>query len=307
MFVKPRTLPSIEAGSPARLANISFYDDHVIIQEKVDGSQLTVFRDGHGELHFYNRSKPCNPKTSAFMNAWLSIQSKKDSFREGLYYHGEAFTSRFTNTCKYDRAPKFFWMVYEIVTQENRVLSPAEMAEVLEGTGFETVQLIYDSERDGPVEDLQLFIDCIMLDIEESKLLSSLGRTPEGVVLKVLNNGSNENGFTTTRCKYVRPVFSEMNHSKKERLPSLSDAEFIQELGKVYDTDARRQKAFQHLKEAGLWKEKLESNIPAMIAELDADLLKEEEEQLKNLLFVRFWPIISKNARGDVLSFLKKK
>ena len=41
-----------------------------------------------------------------------------------------------------------------------------------------------------------------------------------------------------------------------------------------------------------------------MVNELDEDLLKECEQEIKDLLFVRFWPQISKVARGNILEFL---
>lgn len=39
-----RTLPSIEQGNDARLKNLEEKKCSIVIQEKIDGSQLTIFK-----------------------------------------------------------------------------------------------------------------------------------------------------------------------------------------------------------------------------------------------------------------------
>ena len=144
----------------------------------------------------------------------------------------------------------------------------------------------------------------IIQDIEGGKIRSCLGDVPpEGIVLKVLNRDKGRGKTATTRYKFVRNEFSEQNRSKKQKLPELTQDQIIEGIGKVYATEARLRKAIQHLEEQGKWKSDTNKNIGPMVSELDADLLKESEQEIKDLLFVRFWSQISKTARGDIQDF----
>ena len=307
-----RTFPSINSGNETNLQNIDL-EERIIIQEKIDGSQFTVYKDESGKLHYYNKNKEIGGQGKPFLNAYLSLQGKEDMFQEGLFYHGEAMTSRLTNTNEYERAAKCFWIIYEIVRTNNYVLTPEEMQKVLQDTPFETVRLIYDNKRDEK-RDLKELVENIMKKIdngdngehEEETIKSCLGGIPEGIVLKALNVLKKDK-FSVTRYKFVRPAFSEANHSKKKRLPQVSDTDFIFELGSIYNTDARFSKAVQHLQEKDKWNEtNINRNISLLVGELDEDLLKEELEEIKTQLFIRYWPEISKAARQGLTDFLKK-
>jgi RNA ligase len=297
----PKTLPSIDAGTATNLENIN-PKDRIIIQEKVDGSQFTVVRQGI-EVMYFNKHKKKDPRGNPFRNSWLYLQGKTHFLKEGLSYHGEAMQAKRANTVVYERCP--FWVIYEIVRQDGTILTPEEMEEVLAGTPFETTQILYDSKRDGPPENIQGVVDDILARIESGEIKSSLGGQPEGIVLKVLNR-KQRGKIVTSRFKFVRHEFKEANQTKKNRLPEVSDEDFIQELGDIYNTDARLQKGVQHMKEDGTWKDNIDKNIHGMVDELDKDLLDEEMEEIKTMLFIRFWPAISKAARGNLREFLNK-
>ena len=300
-----RALPSIDHGSETKLNNID-PTQHIIVQEKVDGSQFTITKQ-NGVLQFYNKNKQVSPKRGPWINVWLAIQGKEDMFQEGLYYHGEAFTDRHTNVVVYNRVPRYFWLVYKIVRQDNSILTPVEMHELLKGTGIELVQTLYDSQTEElhTKMGLQTIIDILLFKIGSfCEIQSCLGGKPEGIVVKVLNV-PNAGKISNTRYKYVLPEFAEMHQEKRHRLPEVPDAQFIKELGLVYDTDARRQKAVQHLKEQERWTDgDTMKNIQAMVDELDNDLLKERVDEIKDMLLARFWKEISNSARGDVQAFL---
>jgi hypothetical protein len=297
---KVLTLPSIDSVTPGKLANIT-NDDHVIIQEKINGSQFTIFKKD-GELHFYNRNKEVGPKGDPYVNAYLSLQKKKDFFQTGLFYHGEAMKTTKTNNASYKRMPRYYWIVYEIQREDGSLLTPDEMTATLLHTGIETTQVLYDSHKNISLQPLQEIIDQIMVQIESDIIESCLGGIPEGIVIKVLK------GTTNSRFKQVRSVFAEMSQVKRDKIEQVSDIDFIKEIGEIYNTNGRREKAVQHMKEKGKYNEKnVNANIGQMVHELDDDLLKEAEEDIKNILFVRFFPEISKVARGDVPTFLRNK
>ena len=303
-----RTLPSIQVGDEKSLNRNDIDGCRVIIQEKVDGSQLTITRKGD-KLVYYNKNKKISGQGKPWLNSYISLNNKTHLFREGLFYHGEAMKSIHSAklNLRYEREPRYFWIVYEIVREDNTTLSPEEMKEVLKDTGIETVPILYDNKY----ETCHNYIDKakqIIELIEDGDINSCLGNVPpEGVVLKVLNRDRGKGKISTTRYKFVRVGFSETNRSKKQKLPRLSQEEIIEGIGKIYDTDARKQKAAQHLEEQRKWKTKMSQNIGLMVNELDSDLLKECEQDIKNLLFIRFWPQISKAARGNISEFLDNK
>lgn len=304
--MKVRTLPSIDHGTEVQLNNIDL-TSHIIIQEKVDGSQLTIIKQD-GVLSFYNKNKQVSPKRGPWLNVWLSLTGKEQMFEEGLSYHGEAFTNRQTNTVRYGRVPRYFWMLYEVVRPDNSILTPKEMNELVIGTGIETVATLFDSSINFSINLYEL-VNLMMNKIEHGEITSSLGGCPEGIVVKVINKKQGEEGsaqkISNTRYKFVRPEFAEMNSEKKKKLPQVSDDEFIKEVGRIFDVDARKQKAMQHLKEQNRWLDDPIKNMQNMVDEMDNDLLKERAEEIKEMLLVRFWKEISTAARGDVMEFLK--
>lgn len=67
-------------------------------------------------------------------------------------------------------------------------------------------------------------------------------------------------------------------------------------------------KGVQHLNaEQGKWNyDKPMNNMSALVHELDYDLLKEAEQDIKEMLFVRFFPKISKAARHNLVNYVRK-
>ena len=73
----------------------------------------------------------------------------------------------------------------------------------------------------------------------------------------------------------------------------------------MFNVFPRKQKAKQHLIEQGKWDDNdAKKSISSFINELDDDLLKEQKDYISNLLFIHFFPKISKIARGDVMDFI---
>lgn len=298
------TFPSIDHGGKAKLDSTSCHGARVIIQEKVDGSQLSIC-NVDGKLRFFNKSKEISAQTKPFLNSYFSLVDKPQLFRKGYMYHGEAMNSVQPNTIRYEREPTYFWIIYEVVQEDGTSLYPEQIEELLEGTGLEYIKPVYDNidQVDTTEVDYVEMANNYVEEITKGNVQSILGSRPEGVVLKAMNrirNGKRVN----TRYKFVRTEFSEMNRSRKRRLPQLPDAEITQGIGAVYNVKARFQKGVQHLQERGKWKDVVKRNQTALIEELDADLLKEYTDDIKTMLFIRFWPQICKAARSDLTSFM---
>jgi len=301
-----RTYPSIEHGDEdTTTLNSDTHKGDVIIQEKIDGSQLSICNID-GKLHFYNKNKEITATSKPFLNSYLSLVDKPHLFKKGYIYHGEAMNSIQPNTIRYEREPLYFWIIYEIVKDDGISLSPEQVLECIKDTGLEYIRPIFYNFICAKYYDYVQIANKCITEINEGKIKSVLGGKPEGVVLKALNHKKENGKIVNTRYKFVRTEFSEMNRMRKKKLPTLLDTEIVDGIGDVYNVHARFQKAVQHLKEADKWKDgDIMRNQSAMVNELDIDLLKECKEDIKTMLFIRFFPQICKAARSDLTKFLK--
>ena len=125
---------------------------------------------------------------------------------------------------------------------------------------------------------------------------SILGGTKvEGVVIK------NYNVFTAEKkvamAKIVRSEFKEQNSSNwKDEHPTLQD--IVQRLIETYRTEARWSKAIQHLRDSGELQGEMK-DIPLLMKEVSADVLKECKDEIVERLFAYAWPKIMKGiTRG---------
>lgn len=284
--------------------NYKFY-----IEEKIDGSQLSILVKDDGSVHFYNKNKCIDLESPVFRKACMMLYYKfnEKSILDVRYiYHGEAVCELRHNVAIYNRTPKYYFILYDIFDTSTRTyLSPeAKQAECLR-IGLECVPILYYNSD--PMCDP--VIKCVELieDIEKGKIESVLGGIPEGVVLKHHAFCKNDR-IVATKQKMVSEKFKE-RHAMRQAKVKLSADEFIQQLGTSFATTARFHKAFQHLTERNEINknEMTAKDINLLIGELDADFDKEYEEELMFLLWTEFSPIIKKYAReGAGAWFLKE-
>ncbi len=128
-------------------------EGRLIIQEKMDGSNFTVFRNPQTlDLQYFNKGKLLDEKQSVFERTCDALRTRQELFRPGYIYHGEAL--RATRSCHimYRRIPKFHWICYEIMIPYNtttyRCATPEEMTEILKDTGLEQAHIFYDCVRE---------------------------------------------------------------------------------------------------------------------------------------------------------------
>lgn len=292
----------------------------LIIQEKMDGSNFTVYRDPKTlELQFFNKGKLLSNKESGkgesqsvFERTCDALRNRQNLFWPGYIYHGEAL--RATRSCHimYRRVPKFHWICYEImipsvitVVQEPRAgdeadtvtsvttyrcATPEEMTDILKDTGLEQAHIFYDSIREN--EESNKLLAKIFLNI--NTLPSCLGNYAEGVVVKVLDRIKKDK-VTPYRRKYVSDHMRERKTIEGFSAPDCT----VESIGDMFNVPARFRKAVQHLEEAG-------KNITyeTVTAEADRDLEKEYKDEIMQMLWKRYWPIIKRAARKDLAQTL---
>jgi long-subunit acyl-CoA synthetase (AMP-forming) len=138
------------------------------------------------------------------------------------------------------------------------------------------------------------------------KYLSSqsiLGGALEGVVIK--NYALYGQDKKILMAKIVRDEFKEVHKTEwKKSNPTQSDV--LQMLIGRYKTDARFEKAYQHLNEKGEILRECK-DIPKLMKEVQEDIKKECEDEIKQILFSHFWESIKRASIGGVPEWYKRK
>ena len=74
--------------------------------------------------------------------------------------------------------------------------------------------------------------------------------------------------------------------------------DFIKELGEGLRSEARWRKAYQHLREEGA--EIDDIDVPTLIREVQADIEKDEREDLKERMWQHFRPLLLKQSVREI-------
>ena len=267
------------------------FDGTVVVQEKVDGSQIS-FGTISGVLYVRSRKVMIDLNDpQMFSEAVESI--KKLSLRDGYIYRGEYLAKPKHNTIKYDRIPRNNIILFDVDRGNQDYMSYEELIEEAALIDLEVVPQydVYVNSKP-PLDLLKSYL-------ENTSILG--GAKIEGVVLK--NYDKYDDGKKVLMAKYVSTEFKEKHTDDwKSRNPSAND--IIDILIDTYRTDARWRKAIQHLKESGKI-EGVVQDIPVLMKEVSLDVLSECEEEIKEVLFKHFWKAISKGITRGLPEFYK--
>lgn len=281
--------PSIERWDHYRVADV--FDGPVLIQEKIDGSQFSA-QLIDGELHFRSKgaTKYLGDKDALFSKTMAHLDSVKGLMNEGFIYRGEAMCSPKHNSLQYERAPKGNFVLYDIELPDGSFLPNDHIAyhAGLIGVDYAPTYHVGEISKDG----IDRFLG-------ETPLLG--GKFTEGFVIK--NYAKRSGDGKVKMAKYVRPEFKEI-HANEWKVTNPSRGDIIEGIIAGLSTDARRQKALQHLREAGLLENEYK-DIPKVLNEIKTDILKEEEDEIKNALFKHFWADIARGVTRGVPEWYK--
>jgi hypothetical protein len=286
--------PSIFNFGHRAISNL--LDGPVIVEEKVDGSQFSMGVI-NGELSC--RSKGADLHIDAPEKMFtLAIETAKElagQLHPGWIYRGEYLMKPKHNTLAYERTPQKHIILYDINPGAESYLSPEEQEEEAARLGLERVPTLYV----GKVSGSDQFRDLL----ETTSILG--GQKIEGVVVKPLARDQFGQDKKLLIGKYVSEGFKEKNNVEfRKSNPTRGDV--IQDLIITYKSPARWQKAVQHLREAG----KLENSprdIGTLIKEVQADVLKEEQDAIRDRLFKYAWPQIQRAIVGGLPEWWKNE
>jgi len=274
-------------------AVISLFEDDVIVEEKVDGSQFS-FGKIKGELKVRSKGQEIdlNNCDKMFNKAVATAQELFPEMLEGHTYRGEYLQSPSHNTLAYDRTPEKNIIIFDIQRDEEQYLTYEEKVNEAKRLGLEVVPILYKGKIDKPEMLYEL--------LEKTSVLG--GQKIEGVVVK--NYAKFGPDKKALMGKYVSEAFKEVhNASWKEKHPSNSD--YIEVLAQCYRTPARWNKAIQHLKEDGLLTDS-PKDIGILMKEIQTDIIKECEEEIKQKLFDQAWKKIGTTSVKGFAEYYKK-
>jgi hypothetical protein len=133
--------------------------------------------------------------------------------------------------------------------------------------------------------------------------ISCLGGVPvEGLVFKNYERFDQYTG-KVMMGKHVSEAFKEVHQSKKYKT---SNKDIIETLKERYRTEARWQKAAQHLREIGVLTDH-PSDIGSLIQEVTQDVLTECRDEIADALFKWGWKQISRGITSGLPEWYKQK
>lgn len=270
------------------------FNEPVVLQEKVDGSQISfmkkdgvVYARSKGTmLHFDNPEK-------MFSLGLDSIASVADILVDGHVYRGEYLQKPKHNVLKYSRVPEGHIILFDIQngvgTEE--YLPPSHIEEAANYLGFECVPT-WEAKIDS--------LDQLSEYLLRTSCLG--GASVEGVVAKNYNRFDQHTG-KVLMAKHVSEAFKEVHRKKSYKT---SNKDIIVSLVEHYKTEARWQKAIQHLRDDGRL---LDSprDIGSLIKEVNLDVLAECKEEIAEALFKWGWKQISRGITAGLPEWYKEK
>lgn len=269
----------------------------VYVQEKVDGSQFSFGIDSDGTV--LTKSKGCQvyleTADKLFKAAVEYVHSIKDKLTVGYTYRGEVLCRPKHNTLAYDRVPLHNVVIFDINNGEECYLPYIEVQREAARLDLEVVPLLYEGTVT-TVEQLKAFLETV----------SFLGgQKIEGIVVKPINYDQFGPGNKALLGKYVSEAFKEIHGGDwKKNNPTHSDV--IEKIGLMYKTPARWDKSLQHLRDEGKLTDSPQ-DIGMLLKEINVDVLKECEAEIREELFKQAWPKISRIITAGFPEYYKKQ
>lgn len=289
--MKLSSYPSVYALGHAAIANL--FEGNVVIQEKIDGSQFSWMKDEQGNLHFRSHhAEIYDGDNSMFYEGVQAVKAVADKLKPNWVYRGEYLRKPKHNVLCYSRVPKNHIYLFDINTGLEQYRSFVFVEQEATFLGFEPVKMIYAGE--GSKVDFEFLKS--MLNEE-----SILGGTKiEGLVIK-----NYEQFGKDKHCLMGKWVKEEMKERISKGGGKSGGKDIIQTIGLSLKTEARWQKAIQHLFEQGLLLNE-PKDIGLLLKEINLDTLKEETDYIKEKLFKWAWPNISRIVTAGFPEFYKE-
>ena len=207
---------------------------------------------------------------------------------DGWTYRGEYLQKPKHNALVYNRIPVHHVIIFDINDGEESYLRYTNKTAEAARLGLEVVPLLAQTD----LFDLVTFKELL----ERESVLG--GTTIEGMVFKPIGYSIFGQDKKCIMGKYVSEAFKE-KHGAAWKAANPGQSDVVTNLIIQLKTDARWRKAIQHLQDAG----ELENDprdIGKLLKAIGQDVLKEEEDFIRDQLFKWAWPKIQ---RGIIAGF----
>lgn len=271
------------------------FSDIVIVEEKIDGSQFS-FGVINDILCCRSKGKEQDDENGVddmFAPAVDFVKSIQAILLPNAIYRCEYLKKPKHNTLCYSRVPKNSIIIYDIDVADECYMPPDAKKAEAERIGLECVPLF--AEQFAPT------LDNFQALLQQESCLG--GTKIEGVVIKNYHKFGQDK-----KClmgKYVSEAFKE-KHQKEWKVGNPTNKDVLVLLGQELKTDARWQKAIQHLIEQGKLVNE-PKDIGLLMQEVPADVLKEEEDYIKGKLFDWAWPHLKRLITAGLPEWYKQK
>ena len=284
--------PSIYAIGHRAIQDI--FKDDVLVEEKIDGSQFSFMVSGD-ELHCRSKGQQLvvNTPEKMFERAINTVKELQPLLHDGWVYRAEYLQKPKHNTLCYARVPDKYLIIFDIMVGLEDYLSYTDKVTEVKRLGLEVVPMIYQ----GRVTGIDMFNELL----ERESILG--GCNIEGLVVKNYHLFTSEKKIALG--KYVSEKFKEKHGGEWHKThPSLMD--ILLQLINTYRNENRWEKAVQHLRDDGLL-EHSPRDIGLLIREVPNDVLKECENEIRDVLFMHFWPKIKRGITSGLPEWYKMK
>jgi len=295
-MIQSTSYPKIFALGHRALA--ALFDGHIIIQEKYDGSQFTFFLDDEGRLRFRSKRTDLDPDETKGLFA-NSIQAVRAAHEEHgldpeLVYRGESISKPRHNVLTYGRTPKGHVVLFDCQRKDasEYYSDPALVRIKALCLGLEPARTLYE----GPGDDFTKETIEKYMELE-----STLGGCKlEGIVIKNYGQFGPDKKALMGKC--VRAEFKEKMQGRIKQ----SKVDTIEEVIARYRTEARWQKAFQHLREEGALI-CAPQDIPKLMKAVLQDVEEECADEIRDLLWKSFRKRILRGTTRGLPEWYKDK
>lgn len=274
-----RSYPSVFALGHKAITELLL--DPVLVQEKIDGSQISFGWWPDAELPLRVRSKGAEIQVlapdSMFAAGVAAIRARAETqqLHPGWIYRGEYLAKPKHNALAYDRIPKDHIILFDVEPGLAEYAAPGAVAAEADRLGWEAVPTLYA----GVLEDVEM----LRRLLDTPSVLG--GQKIEGVVVKNYHRFGLDKHVLMG--KYVSEAFKEV-HAAEWKVANPNRLDVMQDLVRRYRTPARWMKAVQHLRERGELEDS-PRDIGKLFKEVPEDVRRECEAEIKEALFAYAW------------------
>lgn len=269
------------------------------ITEKIDGSQFSFGISGGGALVSRSKGKELffDHPEKLFTAAMEWVEKNEGRIREictpGTFVYGEFLRVPKHNVLAYSRTPKNGIMIFGVREKQNLVSGYERLVEVASHLDLEVVPLL-DKTAIASFEDLKKYLT-------RESILG--GTIVEGIVVKNYSQYCLLSDFNwISMGKFVREEFKE---SHAEQWGTISGKNWMDKLKETLRTEARWQKAIQHLQEQGTLTESVQ-DIGRLLTEVEKDFEEEEKERIMKILWRELSPEILRHIKRGLPEWYKE-